>query len=323
MVRPANLGLMVLFGLGMGNVVAADPPPPLGSRITELALQQADGQPWNWTNSTRDAKAVAVVFLGTECPASNAYIPSLNRLAKMYADQGVLFVGLYANEQDDLASISRHAKDYKRGFLGLKDPNGEAAKKFAAERVPTAFVLDAARTVRYRGRIDDQYERGVMRPQATANELRDALEAVLAGQEVKVSNTSVIGCPINFGEAAILPKKPTTVTYSQQVARILQNHCVECHRPGEAAPFQLLNYKQAKAWSGAIREVVSEGIMPPWHADPKHGQFLNDRRLPEAEKKHFSTGSMAAAPKETRRTFLRPRPSRTAGKLASPMRFAP
>ena len=69
------------------------------------------------------------------------------------------------------------------------------------------------------------------------------------------------------------------VTYAGQVATILQNKCQSCHRPGQVAPFSLLTYEQAKRWKRGIREVVLDRRMPPWHADPGHGRFANDRGL--------------------------------------------
>jgi hypothetical protein len=73
------------------------------------------------------------------------------------------------------------------------------------------------------------------------------------------------------------------VTYAKQVAPILQMRCQECHRPGEIGPFSLLTYKDARAWADTIQEVVLEQRMPPWHADPRHGKFANDRRLSQEE----------------------------------------
>lgn len=72
-------------------------------------------------------------------------------------------------------------------------------------------------------------------------------------------------------------------TYSKDIARILNSRCVNCHRPGEIGPMPLTSYKEARPWAKAIREAVAERTMPPWHADPRHGQFANDRRLSEPE----------------------------------------
>src|SRR5262249_14632815 len=70
-----------------------------------------------------------------------------------------------------------------------------------------------------------------------------------------------------------------TVTFSKDVAPILYKNCVTCHRPGEVAPMSLLTYKDARPWAKSIREKVASGAMPPWHADPRYGEFSNDRRL--------------------------------------------
>ena len=73
------------------------------------------------------------------------------------------------------------------------------------------------------------------------------------------------------------------VTFSKDVAPIIFNKCASCHRPGEGAPMELLSYKQVRPWAKSIRQVVVDRQMPPWFADPAHGDFLNDRRLTESE----------------------------------------
>jgi hypothetical protein len=73
------------------------------------------------------------------------------------------------------------------------------------------------------------------------------------------------------------------VTFTKDVAPIFFNKCAECHRPGEAAPFSALSYKDARPWARSIREQVASREMPPWRADPHIGEFKNDRRLTEAE----------------------------------------
>jgi len=72
-------------------------------------------------------------------------------------------------------------------------------------------------------------------------------------------------------------------TFSKDVAPILYNRCVNCHRPGEAAPMSFTNYKEVRPWAKAIKQQVATHTMPPWHADPAIDKFSNDRRLTEAE----------------------------------------
>src|SRR6266704_6688840 len=68
-------------------------------------------------------------------------------------------------------------------------------------------------------------------------------------------------------------------TFSKDVAPILQKHCQTCHRPGEAAPFPLLSYEQARPWAASMKVVVKQKRMPPWFADPNYGHFANARSL--------------------------------------------
>ncbi len=76
---------------------------------------------------------------------------------------------------------------------------------------------------------------------------------------------------------------PKNVTFNKDVAKIFFKNCAECHRPGEAAPFSTLSYKDVRPWAKSIREKVVNREMPPWHADPHVGQWANDRRLSQVE----------------------------------------
>src|SRR3989442_926059 len=74
-----------------------------------------------------------------------------------------------------------------------------------------------------------------------------------------------------------------SVTFTKDVAPLLQKNCQTCHRPGEAAPFPLLTYEQARPWAASMKRVVRQKSMPPWFADPNFGHFSNDRSLTEKE----------------------------------------
>ncbi|MEM1250505.1 MAG: alkyl hydroperoxide reductase [Acidobacteriota bacterium] len=75
-----------------------------------------------------------------------------------------------------------------------------------------------------------------------------------------------------------------TPTFASDVARVLHENCVECHRPGEMAPMSLLTYQEARPWAKSIARVVASGAMPPWHADSRYGPYANDLRLSEDDK---------------------------------------
>src|SRR5690606_31601969 len=103
--------------------------------------------------------------------------------------------------------------------------------------------LDRQRVIRYWGRIDDQYgfDRGVgyQRPEPTRHDLIEAIDEVLAGKVVSVATTAAPGCHIG---RVMQPVEQSAVTYSNQIARIFQTRCEQCHRPGEIGPFALQNY---------------------------------------------------------------------------------
>lgn len=85
------------------------------------------------------------------------------------------------------------------------------------------------------------------------------------------------------GGGTPISDKAAGVTFSKDVAPIFYHNCIQCHRPGEIAPMSLMTYKESRPWARSIREKVSTRDMPPWHADPRHGEFANDRRLSEKE----------------------------------------
>lgn len=85
-------------------------------------------------------------------------------------------------------------------------------------------------------------------------------------------------------------------TFSKDVAPILYKNCTGCHRPGEIGPMTLITYKDVRPWAKSIRDEVADGTMPPWHADPKHGKFANDRSLSAADRETLTKWANGGAP---------------------------
>src|SRR5438034_8252024 len=88
----------------------------------------------------------------------------------------------------------------------------------------------------------------------------------------------------------------TGPTFAKDVAPIFYRNCTNCHRPDTVAPMSLLTFKDARPWAKSIATRVAKSTMPPWHADPSHGEFLNDRRLTELEKNTIVQWVNAGAP---------------------------
>jgi peroxiredoxin len=277
----ALLGIIVGAAQGADvskNAVSAAA--PIGRTIDDFALHDYLGAKYSLADWP-DKKALVIVFLGTECPLVKLYGPRLAEMATKYADDGVQFIGINSNQQDSLEDIAHYARSHKIDFPLLKDPGNLVADQFGAVRTPEAFVLDGDNVVRYWGRIDDQFGVGYARGKTTVSDLTNAIDEMLAGQPVSQPVTEAVGCII--GRARRQP--PTgEVTFTKHIAPILNAHCVRCHREGEVAPFSLTSYEETAGWGETIAEVIGNGRMPPWHANPAHGKFSNDARLPDDAK---------------------------------------
>jgi peroxiredoxin len=294
-------GLAVLAGIA--RLVPAGAETKAAKTIKPFRLTDADGKGWSLADQ-KDRKAVVVLFLGTECPINNQYLPRLTELHKEFAAKDVAFVAVNSNVHDTATRIAAHVKANAVPFPVLKDTGNVVADDFAARRTPEAFVVTPAGKVLYQGRIDDQIGIGFKRKAPTRRDLALALDEALAGKAVSKPLTDVAGCII---ARAIKPKETGTITFTKHVSRILQNRCQECHRPGEVGPMPLISYEDALSWQGMIDEVVSEGRMPPWHADAKHGKFANDRRLTKQEKETILGWIKQGCPKGDDRDMPEPK----------------
>lgn len=277
---------LVLPLLGIPDASAAETRAEKSPRkITNFSLREYRGQVRSLAEF-KDDSLVVVAFLGNECPLARLYAPRLVALAREFESRGVAVLAINSNAQDSLTEIAQFARTHEITFPILKDADHQVAGLFAAERTPEVFLLDADRTVRYHGRIDDQYGIGYQRNEPTRRDLAVAIEELLAGKAVSVASTPAIGCYIGRARQV---EPHGDVTYSKQIARIFNKRCVECHRAGEIAPFPLETYDDTVGWGATIAEVISEERMPPWNANPKHGSFKNDARLTDEEKQLVQT----------------------------------
>src|SRR5438094_8155440 len=92
------------------------------------------------------------------------------------------------------------------------------------------------------------------------------------------------------------PAAGGTPTFNKDVASVLFNNCVVCHRPNQIAPMALMSYKEVRPWARAIQEKIIKGEMPPWRADRRYGTFRNDRRLTSEQVKTIGGWVGAGAP---------------------------
>ncbi|MCA9082166.1 MAG: redoxin domain-containing protein, partial [Planctomycetaceae bacterium] len=275
----------------------------IGRKVAPFSSQDFRGKEYR-LDDLHESKLVVVAFLGTQCPLAKLYSVRLQQIADEYADRGVSVIGVNSNVQDSLAEIGAFVRQHELKYPMLKDAGHELADAFGAERTPEVFVLDQQRVIRYRGRVDDQYVVGITRDHADREDLKLAIDDLLAGRPVVVAETKPLGCIIG---RARRPDDSSSVTYSNQIARIFQDHCVECHRDGEIAPFTLTSYDDAAGWGEMIAEVVAEQRMPPWNANPKFGHFSNDRSLTAQQRQQIATWVEHGCPEGNRTELPAPR----------------
>ena len=275
----------------------------IGMRLDDFAINDFLGAAHS-LRDLDDSKLVVIAFLGTECPLARLYGPRLEELAGNYQEAEVTFLGMNSNRHDSVTEIASYARRHGISFPILKDTANKLADLLGAERTPEVFVLDQKRRVRYHGRIDDQYGVGFVRDQATRLDLKVAIDELLAGKPVSVPVTIATGCHIG---RIVEPDNTSLITYSNQVSRILQKHCVECHRKGDIAPFSLTDYDEVVGWADTIAEVIELQRMPPWHANPEYGHFLNQRLMTDEEKQLVYDWVSAGAPEGNRADLPQPR----------------
>jgi peroxiredoxin len=247
----------------------------IGHKIDNFKLEDFRGRERSLADWA-DSKAIVVAFVGTECPLANLYQPRLAELAKKWEPLGVAVIGINSNYQDSITEVAAHAQRHEVPFPVLKDAGNKVADQFGAVRTPEVFVLDKDRVVRYRGRIDDQFGIGYQKKEANRHDVQVAVDELLAGKPVSVPATEAIGCLIGRVKR---PSPSGEVTYSNQVARILKDRCIECHHEGQIAPFSLTNYNEVVGWAEMMVEVVKDRRMPPWLAAPEHKEFKNNPSL--------------------------------------------
>jgi len=282
--RAVSMAMIALSAFAFRSATRADspaptPPAPAASALPVLDVRSVDGR-FVPLNPGVDG-ALAVVFYSTECPISNAYSPTLRAIASASdgADRPLTLVGVCVDADLKAEDVAKHAREFGLTFPVVQDRDGSITARFAAKVTPEAFVYDASKKLRYRGRIDDQFAaRGKRNARPQAHELQDAILAVREGRDVAADRVDAVGCPVPR-----LPDLASKPTYARDVAPILRANCVQCHRPGQVGPFALETYEQARKRASDIAGVTTERKMPPWKPAADFGPSLKHSKALTAD----------------------------------------
>ena len=257
----------------------------VGRLIPDAAFTDLSGQ-GHRLSAYKASKGLVLALTSSTCPVSKRTLPSLLALDATLKAQGLtlILVNPYASETP--ADIQAQLKAAGYHGLYVHDKDMALCRALGARTTTEVFLLDATRTLLYRGALDDQYGTNYNREAPQHTYLKDAIADFMAGRAVTTGATSAPGCELDLGPKPTAT--PTQVTYYRDVARILQQNCVGCHHGGGIAPFALDSLTGVKDRTKVIRRVVSQGLMPPWFAAPeapgKPNPWANDCSLSEKDK---------------------------------------
>ena len=172
----------------------------IGQKAPDFTLPGVDDAELSLAALLAKHKAVAVIFSCNHCPYVRAWEGRMIAIQRDFAERGVTLVAINPNDttrypDDDMAQMKERAAEQGFNFPYLRDDSQEVARGYGATHTPHVFLLDAEGVLRYRGAIDDSYEDpgSVEFPY-----LREALEAVLAGQTPKTAITDAVGCTVKW-----------------------------------------------------------------------------------------------------------------------------
>lgn len=172
---------------------------PLGTPAHDFSLPGTDGKIWSLENF-KDKKALVIIFMCNHCPYVKAVLQRLIDLQNYYADKSAQLAGINSNDavkypDDSMENMQRIARDKGVSFPYLFDESQEVAKKYEAVCTPDIYVYGEERKLLYRGRIDDNWERP---EKVIRQDLRDAIESILSGNQVSDNQVFSMGCSIKW-----------------------------------------------------------------------------------------------------------------------------
>lgn len=246
-------------------------------------LIDLDGQTHDLRQNDRQ-QTRAFVFLSTECPIAASYIPTLSRLHQSLATKNVQLFGVVADATLKRTIAAKQFAKYKVSFPVLFDSSFFLADALKPTHISEAFVLDAGGKLVYRGAIDDTWPAlGRRKPKAERHYLKDAITETLAGRAPTPKRTKLVGCIFEARDTPASDHESAKVTYTRDIAPIIYTRCMNCHRPGQAAPFSLTSYEQVAKRARQIAWVTEDRIMPPWVPQPSEHKFVGERWLTDRE----------------------------------------
>ncbi len=261
-------------------ILGCDKPKPIAdSRTSDYALYDQNGE-FHRLSYYNDQKAIVLWVQGNGCPIVRNALTDFNEVVSEYTDKGVVFFMLNSNLQDNREQIAQEATDFHFEVPVLVDSAQLVADALNITLTAEAIVLHpTTREILYRGPINDRLDYEAQRDQPGETYLKNALDDILADSYPKDRKKMSKGCKVT--RKSFLEKNDT-LTFVDDIAPVLTQNCVQCHRVGGIAPWAMTDYPKVVGWSAMMKEVLLSKRMPPWKADPEVGEFENSFALSDS-----------------------------------------
>jgi len=199
--RWRHIGMVLAAVLVLGVFVQAEEL-PIGETGPSFSLMGTDGKTYSLTDY-KEKKGVAVIFTCNACPYAKAFEDRINKLAKEFSPKGIAFVAINPNDpgrvpEDSYDNMVKRAKEKGFVFPYVYDSTSEVAAAYGARVTPHVFLLDASFKLVYRGRVEDETEA----KKSKSHDLKNALNALLAGKKIATAETKAFGCSIKWRKQA-------------------------------------------------------------------------------------------------------------------------
>ena len=273
---PFRIYLLLLLLLALS---CQEPPGPVpDDRINDYALYDSAGG-FHRFSRYNNKKALVLFVQGNGCPIVRNYLSDLKEIVNTYRPKDVEFFMVNSNVQDISETVQLEVESYGIEIPVLMDQYQILADKLDIHITAEVIILHpVTREILYRGPVSDRLDYEVQKDQASKNYLKEALDGILQGKEVSSMPKAVKGCKVTRRTKF---ERNDSLNYTDDIAPILRDYCVRCHREGGMAPWAMTDYQTIVGWSDMMEQVLLSRRMPPWKADPKIGHFSNSFAMPD------------------------------------------
>ncbi|RDK85445.1 copper type II ascorbate-dependent monooxygenase-like protein [Marinirhabdus gelatinilytica] len=280
--KQVKTSVYILFILFLAVTITSckeTPKPVADSRKSDYALYDASGG-FHRLSTYNNKEAIVLWVQGNGCPIVRNALEDFHTIVTEYSEKGFQFFMVNSNIQDDRAEIAMEAKEYNFKVPVLVDNAQLIAEELDITITAEAIVLHpTTRKILYRGPLNNRLDYEAQKEIASETYLRDALDAIAKGKTPKNKQEVTRGCTVT--RLSNQPNKKD-LTYTKDIAPILAESCVRCHRDNGIAPWAMEDYQTVTGWSAMIKEVLLSKRMPPWKADPTVNEFKNSFALADS-----------------------------------------